>query len=123
MRKSVFLAAVGLSCIAVPASAAGIGDLAKVILGGNSVLKKAETDCGKAATLGPRDNLTLETAVAALRGALAPQEFTALDNASRVEAESQAQSSTFCPETKKKGILSKVGKAGKKLLAVKLLGI
>ena len=47
--------------------------------------------------------------------ALAPDQFSAIDTVSRANADNQAQSATFCPETKKKkkSILSKIGKAGR----------
>jgi hypothetical protein len=117
MRRSFILTASAVALIAVPASAVGLGDLAKVVLGGKSVLKKAETKCGKDAALTPNDNLTIDSAVSAVRKALAPDQFTLIDNTMRADADTQAQSSTFCPETKKKkkSILSKIAKAGKGL--------
>ncbi len=125
MRRSFILTAGAIALIAVPASAIGLGDLAKAVLGGKSVLKKAESKCGKDAALTPNDNLTLDSAVTAVRNVLAPDQFSQLDNTMRADADTQAQSSTFCPETKKKkkSILAKVAKAGKKILSGKLLGI
>jgi hypothetical protein len=125
MRKSVILVAATLVTLATPVSAIGLGDLAKAVLGGNSVLKKAETKCGTEAKLSAGENQTIDAAIAAVRQAIAPDRFATLDDAARVEADTQSQSETFCPETKKKkkGILSKIGKAGKAILKSKALGI
>jgi hypothetical protein len=125
MRRSFILVAGTLAVFAVPAAAVGLGDLAKVVLGGKSVLKKAETKCGTEAKLTASDNLTIDNAVSAVRKALEPKEFSLIDSAMRADADKQAESTTFCPETKKKkkSILSKIGKAGKKLISGKLLGI
>jgi hypothetical protein len=97
----------------VPANAVGLADLAKVVLGGKSVLKKAETKCGAPA------------AVEAARKALPQSQFLALDSASETAATKASTSTTFCPETatKKKGLLQKIGGAGKKLIGAKILGL
>jgi hypothetical protein len=125
MRKSILIGAAALALVAVPASAIGLDDLLKTVLGGKSILKKAETKCGKAATLTAADNGTINTAVAAVRSAISAKKFATLDGVARADADTQAQSETFCPETtvKKKGILSKIGKAGKAILGSKKLGI
>ena len=59
--------AVALVLISTPALAIGVEDLAKVVLNGNSVLKKAETTCGDEAKLSLSDTATLDTAVGAAR--------------------------------------------------------
>jgi hypothetical protein len=125
MRRSFIVAGAALAAIAAPAVAVGLDDLAKAVLGGSSVLKKAETKCGADAKLTPGDNLTIDNAVAAVRKSLAPSQFSLIDSTMRADADKQAESTTFCPETKKKkkSILSKIGKAGKKLISGKLLGI
>jgi hypothetical protein len=125
MRKSILIGASALALIAVPASAIGLDDLLKTVLGGKSILKKAETKCGQTATLTAADNGTINTAVAAVRSAISSQKFAKLDGVARADADTQAQSETFCPETKakKKGILSKIGKAGKAILKGKTLGL
>jgi hypothetical protein len=125
MRKSFILAASALALVAVPASALGLDDLLKTVLGGKSILKKAETKCGKQATLTASENSVLNKAVSAVRAATTPQKFATLDSVARAEADTQAQDETFCPETKKKkkGLLSKIGKAGKAILKGKTLGL
>jgi hypothetical protein len=125
MRKSFILGASALALIAVPASALGLDDLLKTVLGGKSILKKAETKCGKPATLTASENRVLNKAVSAVRAATSPQKFASLDSVARAEADTQAQDETFCPETKKKkkSILSKIGKAGKAILKGKTLGL
>jgi hypothetical protein len=115
------LAAIGL---AVPAQAVGIGDLAKVVLGGGSILKKGDEKCGSKLGLTRDDSLAIAFARAAAERALPRAEFTALDKAAEADANKQAQSSTFCGETKKKksGLMSKIKKAGKSILAKQVLG-
>jgi hypothetical protein len=110
--------------IAMPAQAVGLGDLAKVVLGGGSILKTAEAKCGTSAKLTKTDQLALTFARAAAEQALPLSEFVALDRATVDEAEAAAQSSTFCPETKKKkaGLMAKVKKAGKALIKARMLG-
>jgi hypothetical protein len=126
MRKSVTIAAVAaIALVAIPAQAVGLGDLAKVVLGGKSVLKKAETTCGSTAKLNAQDNSIIALAVDAARKAVPQSQFLALEAASETEATKASTSPTFCPETKarKKGLLGKIGSAGKKLLGAKVLGI
>ncbi len=117
MRKIL----IGLSAVvlvAAPAQAVNLGDLAKVVLGGKSVLKKAETKCGATAALTKSENRTIDVAVAALQSQLSPQVFSLTEKAATVDATTQAKDPTFCNETKKKkkGILSKIGKAGAAVL-------
>jgi hypothetical protein len=125
MRKSIMFVAAALTLVAVPASAIGLDDLIKSVLGGKSILKRAETKCGQEAKLTDADNSTINLAMVAVQKAVSPQKFSALDNVARAEADTQSQTETFCPETKKKkkGILSKIGKAGKAILKTKTLGI
>jgi hypothetical protein len=125
MRKSIMFVAAALTLVAVPASAIGLDDLIKSVLGGKSILKRAETKCGQEAKLTDADNSTINLAMVAVQKAVSPQKFSALDNVARAEADTQSQTETFCPETKKKkkGILSKIGKAGKAILKSKTLGI
>jgi hypothetical protein len=111
--------AASVAIIAVPAQALGIGDLAKVVLKGNSVLKKGEQKCGKSLALTKTENLILSEARSAVFKALPAAQFTQLDSSAEAEADTSAQSPTFCPETKakKKGLLSKVKSAGKAILS------
>jgi hypothetical protein len=109
-----------------PAQALGLGDLAGVVLKGNSVLKKSEQKCGTSAKLTSAENLIVSQARNAVFKSIPAAEFTQLDASAEASADASAQSSTFCPETKtkKKGILSGIKKAGKAILAGgKLLGI
>ncbi len=125
MRKSMILGATALALVTVPASAIGLDDLLKTVLGGKSILKKAETKCGQTATLTRADNNTINLAVSAVKSAVSSDKFMALDQVARADADTQAQDPAFCPETKKKkkGILSKIGKAGKAILGGKKLGL
>ncbi len=111
---------------ATPAHALGLDDLAKVVLKGNSVLKKGDEKCGKSATLTSAESLLLSEARNAVFKSIPAAEFTRLDAEAEASADTASQSSTFCPETKKKkkGLLSSVKKAGKSiLLGGKLLGL
>ncbi len=122
MRKFPILITLGALAIVTTPAVAGLGDFAKTVLSGKSVLKTAEKKCGSSLALTPKDNLTLDTAVSAARKALLPAEFLKLDEQAESEAKQASQASGFCNDTKakKKGILSKVGGAGKKLLGKKL---
>ncbi len=121
LGASVFAAAV---LAAAPAHAVGLGDLAKVVLGGSSVLKKGAEKCGTSLGLTQKDDLALTFARSAAEQALPLSEFTALDTATKAEADTSATSPTFCADTAKKktGIISKVKKAGQDLLKKRLLG-
>ena len=112
------IAAIALIASSTPALAIGVEDLAKVVLNGNSVLKKAETTCWDDAKLSLSDTATLDTAVGAARKALVPERYTILEQAANAGADTEAESDTFCPETKaeKGGLLDEIKKAGKKLL-------
>lgn len=115
-----------LSMMAVaPAAAIGLEDLAKVILGGNSVLKKSEEKCGQSGQLTATDKNILDNAVSAVRQSISAERFSSLDQVSRANAEQDAESKEFCPETKKKkkGLLGKIGKAAKGILKGKSLGL
>jgi hypothetical protein len=126
MRKSSFILAAATVALAVPASALGLGDLAKVVLKGGSVLKKGEQKCGSSLKLTSAENQILAEARDAVFRTLPAAEFTRLDSEAEGQADTEAQSKTFCPETKKKkrGLLGKIKKAGKSILGGgKLLGI
>jgi hypothetical protein len=128
MRKFLVSGIAAFILLSPPAGAAGLGGLgtlAKTILGGKSVLKKAETKCGTGFALTNQENTTITTAVAAAKKVLPASQFLALETSAQNDANTQAQSATFCPETKakKKGIMSKIGDAGKKILGAKILGL
>ena len=118
MKNTVKFGALVAAVVANPAQALGVEDLAKVVLGGNSVLKKAEQTCGTAGKLSLSDNATLSTALDVVRNKLAPQTFTTLETVAQADATTQSQAPTFCNETKtkKKGLLSKIKKAGRDIL-------
>ncbi len=125
MRKQIVMnglamcAVIGLSSHAL---ALGIGDLAKVVLGNGSVIKKADQKCGTSLGLTGRDRLTLATANSAVQKSLSKKEYATLNNAATSAAETEAQSPAFCNETKKKkkGLLSKIGKAAKGLISKRI---
>ncbi len=125
MRKILIMSTGAALVFAVPALALGLGDLAKVVLGGKSVLKKAETKCGTAGSLSAQDDSTIALAVAAAKKAIPEAQFLALNSAAETDATKQAETPGFCPETakKKKGLIGKIGSAGKKLLKAKALGL
>ena len=120
--KYKVLAALALIATATPVWAVGVEDLAKVVLNGNSVLKKADTTCEGQASLSVTDNTVLDTAVDAAKRTLVPERFSILNSVANAQADEQAQSDTFCPDTKAKkpGLLSEIKKAGKKLLLKKI---
>jgi antitoxin component of RelBE/YafQ-DinJ toxin-antitoxin module len=109
-----------------PALAIGLEDLAKVVLGGQSVLKKADETCPQSRfSLTRSDQLALTFARAAAEQALPISQFQSLDQASTADANAEAAKPAFCAETKKKktGILSKIKKAGKSLAKAGVLGL
>jgi antitoxin component of RelBE/YafQ-DinJ toxin-antitoxin module len=110
--------------VAAPASALGIDDLAKVVLGGGSVLKKGQEKCGSALGLTQNDNLAITFARAAAERALPISQFSVLDQAAEASAAKDAEASTFCPETKKKksGLMKAIKKAGQSILMKKVMG-
>lgn len=111
-------------CISTPVQAVGVGDLAKVVLGGASVLKKGEEKCGAALGLTRDDSLAITLARSAVEQTLPLSQLTTLDNAAKAEAAAAANNPTFCPETKKKksGLMKAISKAGKSILKKKALG-
>jgi hypothetical protein len=121
MRKANWLAASAAMALVVgtigTAHAVGLADLAKVILGGGSILKKGKQKCGSALTLSSKEDMLLSFARSQAQKSLPLAQFTALDTASNSEADKAAQAPTFCADTvkKKKGILGSVGQAAKKM--------
>lgn len=125
MRGIFGLILVSAVLTAQPVAAIGLGDLgdlAKTVMKGSSVLKKGEQKCGSSLALTSPEKLTVESAVAAVRKLLPSSEFTALESAAETDANNQAKAVTFCDETKKKkpGLLGKIGKAGKSILKGRL---
>lgn len=128
MRKTSFLyrttfVTLGLA-IAAPAAALGIGDLAKVVLGGSSILKKGEEKCGTSLGLTKDDSLAITLARGAVEKALPISEFTYLDNAANTEAATTSTTPTFCKDTKAKkpGMMKAIAKAGKAIFKSGALG-
>lgn len=93
-------------------------DLAKVLLGNGKVLKTAEQKCGTTGKLSMTETLTIDNAIAAVERKLAPQVFSSISTVSQADADTASQTATFCPETKKKkkGLLSKIGKAARQVV-------
>ncbi len=109
-----------------PALAMGLEDLAKVVLGGQSVLKKADDTCPRSNfSLTRSDRLAMTFARSAAEQALPISQFQALDLSANETAGVEAQKADFCTETKKKksGLMSKIKKAGKALITSRALGI
>jgi antitoxin component of RelBE/YafQ-DinJ toxin-antitoxin module len=127
MRKILIgysVAAAAFVLAAAPAAALGIGDLAKVVLGNSSVLKKGEEKCGASLGVTKNDSLAMTLARSAVEQSLPISQFLALDKASQVDATTTAATPTFCNETKKKksGLMKAMTKAGKSILKQKALG-
>jgi hypothetical protein len=126
MRKvsNALIGAALIMALASPAAAVGLGDLAKVVLGNGSVLKKSEATCGSSLALNKDDSLAITFARAAAERALPISQFTALDQAANTDANAAATSSTFCNDTKKKksGMMKAIKKAGKSILLSRVLG-
>jgi antitoxin component of RelBE/YafQ-DinJ toxin-antitoxin module len=122
--RNILIAATACAVVATPATALGIGDLAKVVLGGNSVLKKGEQKCGTSLGLTKDDSLAMTFARSAVEQALPISQFTTLDKAAEADATNAATAPTFCNETKKKksGLMKSITKAGKSILKQKALG-
>jgi hypothetical protein len=126
MRKGNWFAvaaATGLVIATVgTASAVGLGDLAKVILGGGSILKKGTQKCGSSLTLSPQEDLALSFARSQAKKSLPLAQFTALDQVSNAEANKAAEAPTFCADTvkRKKGLLGSIGGAAKKLAKARM---
>ena len=128
MRKTSFLyrttfVTLGLA-IAAPAAALGIGDLAKVVLGSSSVLKKGEEKCGTSLGLTKDDSLAMTFARGAVEKSLPISQFLYLDKAAENEASTTSSTPTFCKDTKakKSGLMKSITKAGKAILKQKALG-
>lgn len=122
MRIGVLVLVSG-ALAATPALAVGLEDLAKVVLGGQSVLKKADETCPKASfSLTKSDQLALTFARAAAEQALPISQVVAIDQASNADAAADAKNPAFCNETKKKksGLMSKIKKAGRALAKARL---
>ncbi len=112
------------SLAVAPAQAIGIGDLAKTVLGGSSVLKKGEEKCGRSIGVTRRDSLAITYARSVVEQALPLSQFVALDQTATTDAATAAQSDTFCKETaaKKPSMMKKIIKAGKSILKARTLG-
>jgi antitoxin component of RelBE/YafQ-DinJ toxin-antitoxin module len=126
MKKSIAFA---LAMTAVPAQAAGLGDLAKVVLGNGAVLQKSNDTCqqttGSKTTLGMSEILALSIARQAAQNALPADQFLSLDTAASANAVKAAQAPKFCDQTAKKKnvLLDAVKKAGQKLVTARVLGL
>ncbi|MEK6636772.1 MAG: hypothetical protein AABY88_01685 [Pseudomonadota bacterium] len=126
MRK-ILIGSIAVTIVAgmpAPATALGIGDLAKVVLGNSSVLKKGEEKCGTKLGLTKNDSLAITYARSAVEQSLPLSEFLVLDKASQADATTAAATPAFCNETKKKkaGLMKSITKAGKSILKQKALG-
>jgi hypothetical protein len=128
MGKSIALAVALTATLVVPAQAAGLGDLARVVLGNGAVLQKSNDTCpqttGKA-TLAMEELLALSIARQAAQNALPAPQFLSLDTAANANAVKAAQAPRFCDTTAKKKnvLLDAVKKAGQKLVTARVLGL
>jgi hypothetical protein len=123
MRKSgIIMSCVLFAGLAAPALAVGLGDLAKVVLGGGSILSTGQQKCGTTGALTPLEQMQLTAARSAAQKAIPLAQFLSLDQSSNAAAATASQSPTFCNDTQKqkKGLLSKIAKAAKGLAGAKL---
>jgi hypothetical protein len=130
MRISVRTSIVAATLVAMsgPVLAIGLGNLgnlAKVVLGGGSVLKQGQKSCGSSLSLSLQDTITMAAAKEAVRKALPAAQFSALETASQTDAAKAAQSPNFCQDTvkKKPSLIEKIGNAAKVIGKLKGLGI
>lgn len=128
MRKSFAFAVLLTTSLSAPAYAAGLGDLAKVVLGNGAVLQKSNDTCQQTtgrSTLGVEELLALSIARQAAQNALPADQFLSLDTAASANAVKAAQAPKFCDQTAKKKnvLLDAVKKAGQKLVTARVLGL
>jgi hypothetical protein len=128
MTKSIALAVALTVASTMPAQAAGLGDLAKVVLGNGAVLQKSNDTCQQTTgrtTLGMNELLALSIARQAAQNALPADQFLSLDTAASANAVKAAQAPRFCDNTAKKKnvLLDAVKKAGQKLVTARVLGL
>ena len=124
LTRSWLVAASLAVLVSTPAAALGIGDLAKVVLGNSSVLKKGEEKCGTSLGLTKDDSLAMTFARGAVEKSLPISQFLYLDKAAENEASTTSSTPTFCKDTKakKSGLMKSITKAGKAILKQKALG-
>jgi hypothetical protein len=108
-----------------PAAAAGLGDLAKVVLGNGAVLQKGADTCPNKLGLGSNDSLALSIARQAAQSALPADQFLMLDTAANSSAVTAAQAPNFCNKTAKRKnvLLDAVKRAGQRLVTARVLGL
>ena len=121
----VLIIGVVIAASGAPAHAAGLGDLARVILGNGAVLQKGATTCPNTLTLAANEVLALSVARQAAQSALPVQQFAMLDTQATTQAVTQSQTTGFCDKTAKKKnvLLDAVKKAGQKLVTARVLGL
>jgi hypothetical protein len=125
MAKRILIAT-GVTVLSIgPARAAGLDDLARVVLGNGAVLQKGNDTCANKLTLAGDEKLALSLARQAAQSVLPSQEFLSLDTAANAQAVTQAQSPKFCDKTarRKNVLLDAVKKAGQKLVTARVLGL
>jgi hypothetical protein len=125
MAKQVIIAVVVAVLGVGSAQAAGLGDLAKVVLGNGAVLQKGNDTCANKLSLASDEMLALSLARQAAQSVLPSREFLSLDTAASAQAVTQAQSPKFCDKTakRKNALLDAVKKAGQKLVTARVLGL
>jgi hypothetical protein len=125
MAKQVMIAVAAAMLSIGSAHAAGLGDLARVVLGNGAVLQKGSDTCANKISLASDEKLALSLARQAAQSVLPSQEFLSLDTAANAQAVTQAQSPKFCDRTAKRKnvLLDAVKKAGQKLVTARILGL
>jgi hypothetical protein len=125
MGKHVIIAVMVAALSVGSAHAAGLGDLARVVLGNGAVLQKGNDTCANKLSLASDEKLALSLARQAAQSVLPSQEFLSLDTSANAQAVTQAQSPKFCDRTAKRKnvMLDAVKKAGQKLVTARVLGL
>ncbi len=103
---------------------AGLGGLAKTILGGGAVLQRGADNCAGTLTLNDGESLALTLARQAAKSALPGEQFIALDTAANSNAVTASKAPDFCTKTaSRKDAMMKAIRDAAKRLATRRLGI
>jgi hypothetical protein len=124
MRRTLAAACTTLVIFSASPAAAGLGDLAKRVLGGGAILQRGADTCAGTLTLNGSETLALTLAREAAKSALPGAQFVALDATANSDAVSASKAPDFCNKTasRKSSILKTIGDAARKL-AGRRLGI
>jgi hypothetical protein len=123
MRSAIGILGVIAALTAVPAYA-GLGDLAKTVLGGRAVLQRGADTCPNALALSGEEQLALTFARQAAQSALPGDQFVTLDATANSNAVTASQKPGFCTQTsKRKDVMMKAIRDAARKLATARLGL